>query len=630
MESSVEVKKKIKISRPKILIGLSTTLLLMFIAFLGVRASHAMENQTYSREEMKDMIAATALSFYYNNGYSDYGQYTMDNLGVTGNYYNSGTTFWRDLSVTPESVNRSNYYHVDCSAFTYLTYKNTIGYDMSEFRNSSNNVIFNSKNEYAMSRINESQDVLETYRDATTRFGMGFNTGVLSKAAATISENKNSTGIIYDNLDNSEPNELAYYYVSNQTETKEEMKQIYQPVKEKLETGDIIVIRKYDPTTKEVGGHAMMYFDGYGLYYDKALLHSTGDDYTSSETSEKNKLYKEASILCSNSENYIENRIEKYYNENYILQEIIVYRPLNTICDENGLCRAKNNPNNIKLTERELENNEARNELKYLRFEQWQELNKTYYMKETGLDRWINNALSEKSSVNINDPITYKLRVATRGKDDNITYPNIEVKATIPENTEFLMCNECEKKEDTIYWSIPTLEKQFSSTGKSYDSYIELTYTVRPTKEGTITNEGFDIITEQENILNLSELKTTVKPTINSYDKENLITSSINFENAVIDSLIQYGEGNNNSHLVNYYDLMDNQDSETVYLDDLGYIKSMYYNTYAYNLGYLNNQSIKNSIFKQLSYPQKNNLLSKIDGEYQDYTGSTSENRYTT
>ena len=100
-----------------------------------------MENQIYSREEMKDMIAATALSFYYNNGYSDYGQYTMDNLGVTGKYYNSGTTFWRDLSVSPESVNRSNYYHVDCSSFAYLTYKNTIGYDMSEYKDLSNSII---------------------------------------------------------------------------------------------------------------------------------------------------------------------------------------------------------------------------------------------------------------------------------------------------------------------------------------------------------------------------------------------------------------------------------------------------------------------------------------------------------
>ena len=73
----------------------------------------------------------------------------MDSLGVDNNYYNSGNFLWRDLNVTPESVGYSKYYHIDCSGYNFLIYKNTIGYDLSEYNTINRYMIFNKEYEAA-------------------------------------------------------------------------------------------------------------------------------------------------------------------------------------------------------------------------------------------------------------------------------------------------------------------------------------------------------------------------------------------------------------------------------------------------------------------------------------------------
>ena len=125
--------------------------------FLIVKKSFGVSTNTYTRDELQKMLVSAAVSYYYNNYYSDYEQYLLDtdvkypapsksnntcvldyknatNCVSNSNYYPLvSTTFFRNLNITPEEVSRSNMYNTDCTGFTYLVYNNVLGYDLSEF-----------------------------------------------------------------------------------------------------------------------------------------------------------------------------------------------------------------------------------------------------------------------------------------------------------------------------------------------------------------------------------------------------------------------------------------------------------------------------------------------------------------
>ena len=44
------------------------------ILVLGIYEDNSLANKTYTRKEMQEMLVSTALSLYYNNYFSDYGQ----------------------------------------------------------------------------------------------------------------------------------------------------------------------------------------------------------------------------------------------------------------------------------------------------------------------------------------------------------------------------------------------------------------------------------------------------------------------------------------------------------------------------------------------------------------------------
>ena len=121
-----------------------------FVITSLMRDSYALSSKVYTREEMQDMVVSTALNYFYNTSYSDYGQTSMDLLSDSTNYYYYGTVYWRDLNMTPDMVNRGNYYRTDCSAFAFLAYMNTFGYDASEFSDINRYMLFYGQNEYKM------------------------------------------------------------------------------------------------------------------------------------------------------------------------------------------------------------------------------------------------------------------------------------------------------------------------------------------------------------------------------------------------------------------------------------------------------------------------------------------------
>ncbi len=136
---------------------------------LVVKKTFSANENVYTREELQKMVVSAAVSYYYNNSYSDYEQYLLDSdikypsvttssnnscvrvdeatiksntdgacTSTSTNYKLYSTTFYRNTKITPEEVSKSNQYNVDCTGFTYLVYNNVLGYDLSEFYRLSN------------------------------------------------------------------------------------------------------------------------------------------------------------------------------------------------------------------------------------------------------------------------------------------------------------------------------------------------------------------------------------------------------------------------------------------------------------------------------------------------------------
>ena len=89
--------------------------------------------EEYSRKDMQDMVTSTALSYYYNNLFSDYGQYLKDSSYGFKNTNIGGTYTWRSFIHSPEAISRANKYFIDCSSFAGITYKYGLGYDFSDY-----------------------------------------------------------------------------------------------------------------------------------------------------------------------------------------------------------------------------------------------------------------------------------------------------------------------------------------------------------------------------------------------------------------------------------------------------------------------------------------------------------------
>ena len=329
-------------------------------------AEDGLSSKVYTRKQMQELLVSTALSFYYNNYFSDYGQRAMDSLGVTGNYFNSGNFLWRDLNVSPESVGYSKYYHIDCSGYNFLIYKNTIGYDMSEYNVVNRYLLFDKDRASPVHRVSfySGTNRLEKFRDAYQRFGYGWNSGFLGNVARKAADNCGNTNctaleesslttpFIYNNINGKNKNEVVYYFEARSFVSLADVKAKYAIAEDALQPGDIIAYTKYDASEDETSGHVMFYAGDDIMTSAKKesgftdlLIHSTGNgggDYTSSKTSVNNKLYKKYSIVGSSAEDYIDGpdgRFESVYKNSgdYILRFIIV-RPLNTICESDSVC----------------------------------------------------------------------------------------------------------------------------------------------------------------------------------------------------------------------------------------------------------------------------------------------------
>lgn len=640
------------IKQNKFVLGVITFVFLGVLLISKIGSSYALDSKIYTRKQMQEMVVSTALSLYYNNYFADYGQKTLDYLDVEGNYFNSGNTFWRDLNISPEDVGFSKYYHIDCSAYSFLVYKNTIGYDMSEYNIVNRYQLFYQQNgDYPLTRVSyyEGDERLDYYRDAYQRFGFGWNSKFMSNVARKISGNcpessancttglNNNEGkpFIYNNLDNSKDNELAYYYAANGERSKAKVIAAYDNIKSELQPGDIIRFYRYVESTDSTTGHVMLYIgddaatstNGESGFTDM-LLHSTGNDYNNSKTSKLNKLRKGSTIMSDSASTYVNNRFEKAFDNGYIV-DFSVFRPLNTVCTDDQTCKINNNDFNVELSETQLKNNEARVALKKNQVQQYMRIDKKYYddFENDSNDLYTKNILGDYSSVNTGDVVTYKLRV--RNKLDNIKTTGLTITANIPEGAEYVegSCTEgCSFAENKLTWSDVEID------GENVNK--DILFKVRVVADGELIFDGYNIKTPANGEIESKELQLNPKvlnvyPTQNGINRKMLIEKVNMFKELVDEGKITYV--NSGDHETNTTDLETLVDAtEPIAVSGLGFVKMMYFNAFGFDLDSIEGNediittaNIRNSIFTSVEYPERNNMLAQVDDDYPLYTGDT-------
>ncbi len=590
--------KKIKIGI--FLISLLFVIGLVFFVFKGTYS--IVYDDNYTREELQDMVVSTAMSYYYNQNYSDYEQYSMDDLQE--NPHNNTTFYWRNVQNSPEMVSRSNRYNIDCSSFVLMVYLYSLGYDMSEYKD-----LYN-YNFYENGEYKSSISSIENYQSSYFNYGKGWYTAALSSIANQVSGINGKSGLEYINLDIENQSSIVYFYkvmldeFDNYMESENTQEKIKNSILSHLKPGDILVYRTKFKETGSVGGHAILYVgDVLGDKKD-GFIHATGIDFNAS-----------SNPITIGEDTYSVRYDEwdaKFVNDIFISDSnkssysFTIIRPINTYCDKDNCSLDVLNIQSLNYKENYdlfLENTIARDELSKLGVEQYQSSGVTF------------NTLSKYNSLNNGDNIVYNLVLKNKSKfsyctsgssshmteekcinnnfkweettQDLITYNDLKIVGKIPDGTSYVSCtNGCEYDEDKrmVIWKKQDIKPE---------NYKKYTYTVKISDDlEEVINEGMVITTKKGNNLKLGQLIININPTLNNKDNKQLIMDEVvKFSNLVSDGKIEAGNIENNDYRKDL-DLLNNG-----VISKFGFIKMIYYNSLGIDLGYLNGALIKEAIF---------------------------------
>lgn len=417
------------------------------------------------------MVVSTALSYYYNQNYSDYNQKSMDE---------NSTFNWRNLNNSPEMVSRSNLYDIDCTGFASIVYRYSIGYDFSEYAkdmaelDATQNYHYYNYSDNAYKARSNSYNNGIYWQKIYLNNGKGQNTKTIMKIA------KKETGFNETkyNPDNS-TNEFIYLakVTSGSADTISELK---DEVEGKLKLGDLVIYRN----EKEEHGHILVYVGGTIISGKKEYIHATGFDYKIQSSSEFPYGEDKYSVQKTTWDDKIKTSVlfcRKYdkKTEKCVLEVdgdnpsyIAIIRPINRYCTDEENCKINDDTIKVKASPKDandenlfndtgfdntsLKNSCFRNMHRFLRLEQYQ------YKNNDNTD-----IINKYNSVNINDTITYRLTLTNNNKDTSAIYNGLTVTAKIPEGTEYVSC--------TIYGSVSncniTAPTMVAADGFNIDGY---------------------------------------------------------------------------------------------------------------------------------------------------------------
>lgn len=609
--------------------------------FLIVKKSFGVSTNTYTRDELQKMLVSAAVSYYYNNYYSDYEQYLLDtdvkypapsgsnnecvldyknatNCVSKSNYYPLvSTTFFRNLNITPEEVGRSNLYNTDCTGFTYLVYNNVLGYDLSEFYSFSGttNVVRISTDGVPEKRraVSSKSDYYET----ANKFGRIWNSnGNLGRITnCLVKNNGDRNACAFNSLSD---DELKKYNIDGEYSKKgvsyvdrnNKSELVYNYNFKNLTYGDSTnyanyltewnnVIKYFDKSdssflmqpgdmlklTYTSNGHVMVYVGEAFNTNDAGLIHSTGTDGSWEDFSVRYE---------RNVSEYLNYKLTnlKEKGDKSRITSISIIRPINKYCNTvDGKETCTNN--NISS------NDKARVAFSGTRVEQ--------YVTKDG------RGISTYNSVDVGDTVTYGISLEDKRKygycsnssktkktcvcpDNNpncglewietgYVYDNSEnasfkIKFTLPQGTTI-------SKYPTGFKEIVNSDNSISYEGTGY-RYPTFDVIINSSDSGKIGTGKFEV-TYKGSTLTLETIELNVNRTVNSNDVDKLNNMVNNFKGT-------YSTSDQISKTSNI--------NITTKFSSLDFIKYIYYNNFNIDLSYLTGQKITDSLF--FSWSQSN------------------------
>lgn len=479
------------------------------------------------------MVVATALSYYYNNLYTDYSQFLKDkNYGFEKSTV-GGTYAWRSLKYSPEEVSRVNKFFIDCSGFAYIVYKNSLGYDFSDYYQNARYSYFSNGKKYGYynmsnSNVNGFPDVFylnkqnqSLFSDMVNRTGMEpdstFYANISKKVADSDKNNISDVTGSYLNNNSNNKTQAVYYFeatgntvleVQNQIEGKSSL--VLDELKEVLQPGDIITYsfrnKNLDGTVTGSKNHVMIYVGDAIASEEYGFIHSTGYDYTYND---------DGTMKSSGNDTYsvrydlLDNRLPNYIlteNANSIGYKVSVERPINQFCVNDSCVIPEGTDIFSKSVDSSvIDNSVARDEFSRLKFEQYTLIDKSYngdITDDNSEDKRVYNTIGKYNSVNEGDVISYILRIQNKANfsycdrsgyytkikclelgynwkyselSDRYRYKNIKITDVVPSNVEYIegsCTNDCsyDDANRTITWNVSEILPNSGQTTNVYSA----------------------------------------------------------------------------------------------------------------------------------------------------------------
>lgn len=627
------------------------TLLIGVLLFTN-KGSYSISEQNFTREDLQDMVVSTALSYYYNQRYTDYEQKNMTNSNVP-------VFGWPTFNVSPESISRSNLMTVNCAVFVSNVYLYSLGYDFSKGYNTyTSRTIEDHQNNYMnlgyepsttsisiftgayfSEKLNEEcsnikqmdipSDFPGTGLERKVNYCLSYKdenddkyyyngkryykvpSGRIYKREKDATKSED-TGIIDTN------GEFIYYYhtegevgvkPSNNSnngyyESEDKQNLIKNEISELLQPGDLLIYRKID-TNGNVDGHVMAYVGDKFNDGEKGFIHASGNDFPTNLSDFTGYIGDDNySVKYDTWENFVTNQL--FGTGDKKLYSIAVVRPINTYCNGDSCTISDDNIRNNKIyNDEKLNNTIARNELSSLRIEQYQFKGNT-----------IADIANQYNSVNVGDEISYTLALTNKS---NFNYCASSGAISTEEN--------CKRNDESYWQSAANIQKDYNDitiTAKIPDG---TTYVYESCASNLLyINCAYDENERKLTISNINIPNDSTEYTFNysvTVDDNNANGSILNegmtlnyndYQLKLDEMSILVNNTLNGANIEGFNNKIDNYNEKNS--STLAFIKDIYSEQLGLNLdNYLDYDKIKNAIFTEnntIYYKKTNTEISEL------------------
>lgn len=454
--------------------AISILLIVCSLLSLLVPAASAVNFSTNAdRKLLQRAVVETALAYYYKGATTQYDSVSLS----AGNRWSAGIPRLT-LGYSPEEASADDVYYTVCSAYPTDVYYNAFGLRVV------NEEVWRQSSATGSYRGNILKGMNLTEEQLAFELGLNSATDIFSNLGERWAA---TNGLV-------NPGGMVEGYWTPKQDAAG--KELLEEVREKLQPGDIINLRRGDlnedgePT--EDAGHALMFLGnifGDGIDY---VIHSTGGKYSGSTgedyleagpRNEKN-LTRNGTVHIGTYEYLFAGKVKNYYMPDQI--SVTILRPLN------------------RVTAADLTPNAQ------------------FRLHHPAIGLWKNASVKPGRDVKVNDTITYTIKLENATCDTvnqdyigggygavvtdstNQTYSDLVLTETIPAGTTLQdVPSDCELDGNTLTWSVPTF---YAGTEKT------LSYTVRVTGDvqQVVSPKGKLSATGADGFLGTKELRHQV------------------------------------------------------------------------------------------------------------------------